>query len=268
MGNITSRHKSAKANKSSERFSQYLKPLSPEEIYSTVAKHLEDDPTKRAKFILMNDTTFGKPIIPLTKRDMDLIVSDCLHQIGHGMSDEVYILAVAEGIANQVHRTRNPAVEVIREAMEQLLSLVSMSIKGEACTKCAVEDQNPDRFSFHTEDDIYDMLEDIESIAKDQNVQLSLSPLADFGLNKLCSIYPHYRHLKISQRPYILAHEDIEEMWCESGVVSQGMNGRRVYCKCWEWRGGMGDDVGHGLSCPMHVDYSYEDSCYSLSQID
>lgn len=73
MGNITSNYKSAKAKKSSKRFSQYLKPLSPEEIYSTVAKHLEDDPTKRAKFMLLNDTTIGKPII-MTQQDMDLVV--------------------------------------------------------------------------------------------------------------------------------------------------------------------------------------------------
>jgi hypothetical protein len=222
MGNITSYHKSAKAKKSSERFSQYLKPLSPEEIYSTVLQHLENDPTKRAKFMLMNDTTIGKPIIPMTQGDMYLIVKDCYERIAGNSADLAYINAVVEGIEQQVHRAQGSLEELMIWAIEKILDLAARMVKGEGCTDCCGNCRKPNRFDSFSKANILDALDDLGFEAADEGIDLSrLSDRAKFCLDKLRSTHSVYVFIyDLSQAENPRKNEPIEgamgEMWCES----------------------------------------------------
>jgi len=257
MGNITSNYKSAKAKKSSERFSQYLKPLSPEEIYSTVIKHLEDDPTKRAKFMLLNDTTIVKPII-MTQQDMDLVVNDCYRQIWWDTVDFAYIDAVVEGIVQQVERGEGSPKESMIWALEKILDLTARMVKGEGCTECREKCREPTRFDSFSRANILQAVDDLGMEAIDEGAELSgLNERTKFCLDKLRSTHFVYEFIHgLSQADSLKnepTYKHLAEMWCESDTKVE-KHDPAWECTCWDE-----DFTYHSKLCPMAEEYLYKD---------
>jgi hypothetical protein len=183
---------------------------------------------------------------PLTQSQINMAVDDCYERIRTNSLDESYMYAVINGVYMFVEyaidggRTPGPLVQ---EGMENLISLASRTIKGEACRECdeGSEYKSPNRQDEYVHEHFVDKMRELVKMGELLKVEWSLGDLAKYSLNKLCLVYDIYKPLRyLSEDPTRPSNgaDNIafEDMWCHKTEDMPDIY--RGGCRCWDERTG------------------------------